>query len=128
MTISCPFCSIEDPNQIIVFERDLVLFSQNVKHQGSLKHSGIIIPKAHRETAFDLTREEWDATYELLQDVRSWMDSNLSPAGYNLGWNCGTVAGQQVAHAHLHVMPRFPGEPLAGQGIRSLLKSEANRW
>jgi len=28
----------------------------------------------------------------------------------------------------LHVIPRFRQEPLAGQGIRSHLKSDANRW
>ena len=35
---------------------------------------------------------------------------------------------QEVFHAHLHVIPRFRQEPMAGQGIRSHLKSEANRW
>jgi histidine triad (HIT) family protein len=56
------------------------------------------------------------------------MDAELSPDGYNVGWNCGRVGGQEVFHAHLHVIPRFRQEPLAGQGIRSHLKSEANRW
>ena len=30
-------------------------------------------------------------------------------------------------HAHLHVIPRFADQPLAGQGIRSHLMSDANR-
>ena len=30
---------------------------------------------------------------------------------------------------HLHVIPRFTEEPLAGKaGIRTLLKSKANQW
>ena len=128
MSKQCPYCSIVDPDQGIVFEGDLVLFSQNPKYQGSLKHSGIIVPKAHRPTVFDLTRAEWIATYDLLHEVKSWMDSEFDPAGYNLGWNAGRVAGQEVMHAHLHVIPRFEAEPLAGKGIRSHLKSDANRW
>lgn len=43
--------------------------------------------------------------------------------------NCGPVAGQEVMYAHLHVIPRFTQEPLAGKaGIRTLLKSKANQW
>jgi HIT domain len=88
----------------------------------------VIIPVAHRETVFDLTDSEVAATFRLLRRVKAWMDAEFSPDGYNVGWNCGRVGGQEVFHAHLHVIPRFRQEPLAGQGIRSHLKSEANRW
>lgn len=49
------------------------------------------------------------------------------PDGYNVGWNSGAVAGQEVFHAHLHVIPRFADEPLAGRGIRYALKQPTNR-
>lgn len=129
MSAICPYCPITDPETEIVLERDLVLFARNPKYQGALKHSGVIIPKAHRPTAFDLTEQEWLATFDLLRDVKVWLDGTVSPAGYNLGWNCGPVAGQEVMHGHLHVIPRFTQEPLAGKaGIRTLLKSKANHW
>jgi histidine triad (HIT) family protein len=106
-----------------------VLSARNPKYQGALKHSGTIIPKAHRPTAFDLTEREWLATFGLLREVKVWLDRTVSPAGYNLGWNCGPVASQEVMHTHLHVIPRFTQEPLAGKaGIRTLLKSKANQW
>ena len=95
---------------------------------GCAETLGIIIPVAHRETVFDLTESEVVATFRLLQRVKAWMDAELSPDGYNVGWNCGRIGGQEVFHAHLHVIPRFRQEPLAGQGIRSHLKSDANRW
>jgi histidine triad (HIT) family protein len=56
------------------------------------------------------------------------MDASVAPDGYHIGWNCGTTGGQEVLHAHLHVMPRLRQEPLAGKGIRTLLKSDANQW
>lgn len=31
-----------------------------------LEGAGIIMPKIHREIAFDLSAEEWNATYKLL--------------------------------------------------------------
>ncbi|MCY3737300.1 MAG: HIT family protein [Gemmatimonadaceae bacterium] len=43
------------------------------------------------------------------------VDARLNPQGYNLGWNCGAVAGQTVFHAHLHVIPRFAAEPHAAR-------------
>lgn len=129
MNPPCPYCPISDPDQTVLFEREIVLFTENHKYQGSLKHSGIIIPKAHRPTVFDLTPQELTASFDLLHEVKAWMDEKFRPAGYNIGWNCGPVAGQEVMHAHLHVIPRFWQEPLAGKaGIRTLLKSSQNRW
>ena len=126
--MDCPYCSLAEPEARIVFENGLVRFVQDERFQGSLKHSGVIIPVAHRPTVFDLTEEEIVATFRLLAVVKRWMDDEFQPAGYNIGWNCGRVGGQDLFHAHMHVIPRFSQEPLAGQGIRALLKSEANRW
>jgi histidine triad (HIT) family protein len=126
--MDCPYCSLEGPGPDVVFREDLVLFVQDQRFQGALKHSGVIIPVAHRETVFDLTEAEIAATFALLSRVKEWMDREFSPDGYNVGWNCGRVGGQDVFHAHMHVIPRFRQEPLAGKGIRALLKSDANRW
>src|SRR5688572_27279406 len=128
LPMGCPYCSLQEPDQKVVLRDDLVLFLQDRRYQGSLKHSGVIIPVAHRETVFDLTEFEAAATFRLLRQVKAWMDAEFSPDGYNVGWNCGRVGGQGLLHAHLHVIPRFRQEPLAGQGIRAHLKSEANRW
>jgi len=95
---------------------------------GALLGSGVIIPVRHAETVFDLTRDEIDATFALLADVRAWMDERFHPDGYNVGWNCGAAGGQIAMHAHMHVIPRFRQEPYAGRGIRYWLKQPANRW
>ena len=68
------------------------------------------------------------ATFQLLAVGKGWMDRTFAPDGYHVGWNCEATGGQTLMHAHMHVIPRFRQEPLAGQGIRSLLKSDANRW
>ena len=126
--MDCPYCPIRDPEQKVVFESDLVLFLQDERYQGALRHSGVIIPIQHRETVFNLSDAEIAATFQLLTRVKEWMDRRFSPDGYNIGWNCGRIGGQDVFHAHMHVIPRFRQEPLAGKGIRALLKSDANRW
>jgi histidine triad (HIT) family protein len=126
--MECPYCAPLDLAIRVVVGNDLVLFIQDERYQGALKHSGVIVPVAHRETVFDLTEAELLATFRLLAEVKRRMDSEVHPAGYNIGWNCGAVGGQEVFHAHMHVIPRFAQEPLAGQGIRAHLKSNANRW
>ncbi|WP_456279081.1 HIT family protein [Bacillus sp. AK128] len=126
----CVFCHPRlEPNQNIIMSNDYCMFLQldQSKIKGSqLEGAGLIVPKAHRETAFDLTQEEWSATYELLHEAKKYIDENHRPQGYNLGWNCGDVGGQHIFHAHFHVIPRYEDEPLAGKGIRYMFKSSEN--
>jgi diadenosine tetraphosphate (Ap4A) HIT family hydrolase len=126
MSLNCPFCSPEiDNEQSIVLSNEYCLFVQ--KPQPVLVGSGLIVPKNHRETVFDLTSEEWQATFELLQQAKVLLDREYQPQGYNVGWNCGHVGGQEIFHAHLHVIPRFEDEPMAGKGIRFWLKQPSNQ-
>ena len=74
-----------------------------------------------------LTLEEWAATGELLHVAKALIEDRWRPDGYTIGWNCGPAGGQLVAHAHLHVIPRFADEPQAGRGLRWAIKQEANR-
>ena len=104
-----------------------MLFLQNPSQQGPLVGSGVIIPVRHAETVFDLTPDEVSATFQLLAEVKRWMDATYHQ-GYNIGWNCWPVGGQLTMHAHMHVIPRFDQEPYAGRGIRYWLKQEENRW
>jgi histidine triad (HIT) family protein len=100
---------------------------ENAQTKGiQLEGAGLIVPKIHRETAFDLTLEEWNATNTLLQEIKRYLDEKHQPQGYNLGWNCGEVGGQHIFHARFHVLPRYRDEPLAGKGIRYMFKSKEN--
>ncbi len=126
--VTCPYCPPLEPQQVVRFADDLVLYLDDERWQGALKHSGIIVPVRHAETVFELTADEVAATFRMLARAKEWLDHEHSPDGYNVGWNAGAVAGQQVFHAHLHVIPRFAQEPLAGQGIRAHLKGDDNAW
>ena len=123
--MDCPFCPPKINDNVILLENDLNLFI-DLEHS-VLQGSGIIVPRAHRESVFDLTEEEIASTFSLLAEVKALLDAEYNPQGYNLGWNCGAVAGQTVFHAHLHVIPRSASEPYAGKGVRYWLKQESNR-
>lgn len=121
----CPFCEHLVNQTEIVIENELCVFLQRA--EPVLTGSGLIIPRTHRETVFDLTRSEWSAIYEMIHRAKSLLDETYHPDGYNLGWNCGSIGGQDVFHAHLHIIPRYKDEPLAGKGIRYWLKQESNK-
>jgi histidine triad (HIT) family protein len=109
-----------------VVENDEHCLFIDLRHE-VLQGSGVIVPRVHRASAFELTEAEIRSTFRMLRQVKERLDELLTPAGYNLGWNCGEVAGQEVAHAHLHVIPRFSDEPMSGKGIRWALKQKSNR-
>ena len=123
--MNCPFCPPKVNDNAIPLENELSLFI-DLKH-AILHGSGIIVPRIHRQSMFDLTEEEITSTFSLLTKVKVLLDAEYKPEGYNLGWNCGGVAGQTVFHAHLHVIPRYASEPYAGKGIRHWLKQGSNR-
>jgi histidine triad (HIT) family protein len=124
----CLFCKpMNFPEQKIVFENESCYFLQSPKAQNILEGAGLIIPKAHKETVFDLSEKEWMDTYEMMQNVKNLLDDAHKPDGYTTGWNVRPVGGQSIPHAHFHIIPRFADEPYAGKGIRALIKSEENR-
>ncbi len=122
----CPFCSIEEKqNEQIILRNEHCLFIQ--QPQRVLIGSGLIIPIKHRDTVYDLTKYEWEATFELLKEVKKLLDQKYDPQGYNVGWNVGEIGGQEIFHAHLHVIPRYKDEPYSGKGIRFWLKQMDNK-
>ena len=78
--MNCPYCSRGRRRiRMVDFSEDLVWFLQDRRYRGALKHSGVIVPVAHRETVFDLTEFEVAATFRLLRRVKAWMDAEFSP-------------------------------------------------
>ena len=124
----CIFCDQDAfrRESAVLVENALALFG-NLEDGGPLSGSGVIIPKAHRETVFDLSAEEVEATFELLREVRPLLERRYNPDGFNLGWNCFGAGGQEIPHAHMHVLVRFGDEPRAGRGIRWWLRQAENR-
>ena len=114
------------PDQELVLSNEHCVFLMRQQRE-ILPGSGLIVPYEPRETVFDLTPDEWLATFELLHEAKSYIDARYAPDGYNVGWNNGRVAGQTIFQAHLHIIPRFADEPRAGRGIRWYLKQPENR-
>ena len=70
----------------------------------------LIIPKRHVANYFDLTDEEVMAMQVMMKKLKSQLDTELSPDGYNIGINVNEAAGQTVFHVHMHLIPRYKGD------------------
>jgi diadenosine tetraphosphate (Ap4A) HIT family hydrolase len=89
----------------------------------------LVVPTRHEGSFFALSREEQDDIWRLVAEVRNDLRDRLSPEGFNVGVNDGTVAGQTVDHAHVHVIPRFTGDVRDPRGgVRWVLPERAAYW
>lgn len=122
--MDCICCDYKN-NYVVLFESELVVLI--AAKDETLLGSCFIIPKAHKESPFDLSNEEWLDTKKVLDIAKAYIEREYKPDGYNLGWNIGKIGGQFVFHSHLHVIPRFQDEPYAGKGIRHWFISEENQ-
>jgi histidine triad (HIT) family protein len=121
----CIYCNMsETSDHEVILSNDFCIYS--LMKEQEIRGAGIIVPRSHKETVFDLSENEWTSTYQLLHEVKGYIDKKYKADGYNVGWNCGHVGGQHIFHSHLHVIPRYSDEPFAGKGIRYLLKSKEN--
>jgi diadenosine tetraphosphate (Ap4A) HIT family hydrolase len=78
---------------------------------------------------FELEPDEIAAVWELVTSVKAALDRERSPAGYNVGINAGKAAGQTVWHAHVHVIPRYPGDVEDPRGgVRWVIRARAPYW
>lgn len=76
----------------------------------------LVVPKRHAVTFTDLTPQEAGDLVQLGQRVaQALRESGLAAGGFNLWMANGEVAGQDVFHAHLHVIPRHAGDGLKMQ-------------
>lgn len=123
---TCPFCAALGDGPLLA--ENALAAAMADRFPLSRGHS-LIIPKRHAATVFDLTKDEAAALWELVPVVKQLLDEAHAPGGYNVGTNAGQVAGQTVAHAHVHVIPRYQGDVADPRGgVRWVLPAKAAYW
>ena len=103
--MNCPFCQMD--RQPISENASAISVSDGFPV--SPGHA-LVIPRRHVETIFELTEIEWADCFALVKEVKLQLERQHGTSAFNIGINCGVVAGQTVPHAHIHVIPRYPGD------------------
>jgi diadenosine tetraphosphate (Ap4A) HIT family hydrolase len=89
----------------------------------------LVVPRRHEPDFLALTPAEQAAVCALVPAVRGYIETTGAPDGYNVGINVGEAAGQTIAHAHLHVIPRRRGDVADPRGgIRWVVPAKARYW
>jgi diadenosine tetraphosphate (Ap4A) HIT family hydrolase len=121
----CPFCSLQasrivDENADGVAIRDAYPISPG--------HT-LVISKRHVVSFFDLSLDEVQSLFQLLQRAKEELQRTHSPNGFNIGINDGQAAGQTVSHLHVHLIPRFVGDVADPRGgVRWIFPEKADYW
>jgi diadenosine tetraphosphate (Ap4A) HIT family hydrolase len=77
----------------------------------------LILPIRHTPDLFSMTSDERVQALELIDTMRCEAQlEDPSILGFNVGVNCGVVAGQTVMHAHIHLIPRRAGDTADPRG------------
>jgi histidine triad (HIT) family protein len=134
----CLFCEIIEGHQVasLVYEDQGTLGFMN-QRQGNPGHV-LVIPKTHRETVFDLTPQEAGELFSAVVVVSRAVKRSLGAEGLTIWQSNDHVAGQEVPHVHIHVLPRREGDelvtfyphqpPLIDRDELDRLASQIRRW
>ena len=78
----------------------------------------LVIPKAHHERVGDLPADLAGDVFELVNELTPAVESAVDAPASTVAFNNGEAAGQEVPHAHCHIVPRFTED--GGKPIHSL--------
>ena len=119
----CIFCNL--PADRVIASNSLA-FAIRDNYPVTQLHT-LVISKRHAATFFDLFEPERRAINQLLDGLRAEI-SKEDPlvTAVNIGMNSGDAAGQTIAHAHVHLIPRRKGDvPDARGGVRGVIPGKA---
>ena len=122
---NCPFCSINQSQYLIEGKYSYAKFDGYPLTKGHV----LIICKEHVSNYFDLSETVQNEMMKLVAKAKVLLDTNYSTSDYNIGINCGDLAGQTIDHVHIHLIPRRKGDiddPRGG--VRWVLPEKAKYW
>ena len=101
-----PFVSVPETEWFAANNLAFAIYDRYPVNDGHV----LVITRRQIPTWWDATPEEQQAIFQLVEVVKRLLDEQFQPAGYNVGFNAGEVAGQTVPHLHVHVIPRYVGD------------------
>lgn len=72
----------------------------------------LVIPRTHSTDLLEVSDEDLAAVAAAARRLAGRMRERLGADGVNLLNSCGAAAWQTVFHFHVHVIPRYDGDPL----------------
>jgi len=116
----CPFCIIAPSRILLKTERAIAFADANPISKG---HT-LVAPRQHVGSIQQLSLDEQKALWGFVGDVRQRLQRDFKLDSFYIGFN--ERAGETVAHAHIHIIPRRQGDvPDPQRGIRWIVAESA---
>lgn len=109
---NCVFCKIlagEIPGTVVAeAERAVALMDISPATRGHM----LVLPRSHAPDLLHVPADDLTAVTLLAQQMARRLTERLGAAGVNILQSSGAAAWQSVFHLHMHVIPRYPDDPL----------------
>lgn len=109
---NCIFCKIANggiPSETVYEDEDFrVILDLGPASRGH----ALILPKEHFKDICEADEKTASRILPLASRIGAAMKSGLGATGFNVVQNNGSSAGQTVFHLHVHVIPRYNGDPV----------------
>lgn len=109
---TCVFCQIiagELPGTIVAQDERTVAF---MDINPATRGHALVVPRRHARDLLDVDPDDLAACVSAAQRLAARAKAALGAQGVNLLNACGAAAWQTVFHFHIHVIPRYDGDPL----------------
>jgi bis(5'-adenosyl)-triphosphatase len=119
---NCPFCQpriaqstwLETPHHRVIYNIAPIVPG----------HS-LVVPKQHVSSLLHLSPDEVGQLFQTAQEAVLILLEVFDGQGFDLSLQNGEVAGQTVAHLHVHLVPRRPGDLLDQDWHQQVLDSRS---
>ena len=108
----CIFCKIvagEIPSAIVDQDESTIAF---MDISPATRGHTLVIPREHYADLLEIPPDALAAVAAAAQRLSARVKERLGADGVNLLNSCGAAAWQTVFHFHMHVIPRYSGDPL----------------
>jgi histidine triad (HIT) family protein len=109
---NCIFCKIVagDLPATIVAEDERTISFMDIAP--ATRGHALVIPREHSIDLLSIDAEDLKAVALAARQLAVWAKERLGADGVNLMNSTGALAWQTVFHFHVHVIPRYDGDPL----------------
>jgi histidine triad (HIT) family protein len=112
MADDCIFCSIlagDMPGEVVDEDEHTVAYMDIAPWT---RGHAVVVPRRHVADLYEIEDEELARVNAAGRRLALKMRDNLGADGVNLLNSTGSAAWQTIFHFHLHVIPRYDGDPL----------------
>lgn len=85
----------------------------------------VIIPKKHYSKLEEMPKSEVEAIFGFIAELSKSVMAAMETENCNIGLNNGKISGQEIAHVHFHIIPRYEND--GGSSIQAIVRMPVKR-